>query len=184
MVVQNRSNVFVVISQGCTFGDGVTTILWSRPPLPHPKSAPSAKQKSESSSQLQTVTFLPTFSYALLLLFSKWSVRAGRTVSLPLEYMLKKENKVHCDILAKRPFSGFGKSQLNRHSLSHSQKKTTQPKCHLGACLLLYFQRTFDYSSFSFLRIRGRSHSSCLSSHKSLPPCSHKSHPHETARLA
>lgn len=64
---------------------------------------------------------------------------------------------MHCDILAKRPFSGFGKSQLNRHSLSHSRKKTTQSKCHLGACLLLHFQCTFDYSSFLFLRIRVQS---------------------------
>lgn len=117
------------------------------------------KGKSDGLSWLQPIPFLLTFLCALLL-FSKWCVRAGQGVSLPLEHLLKMENKMHCDIFAKRPFSGFGKRQLNRHSLSHSRKKTTQSKCHLRACLPLHFQHTFDYSSFLFLRIRGQSHSS------------------------
>lgn len=135
-------------------------LLSSLPPLLHPELTPSVEWKSESLSQLHSGSFLPTFLCTVLLLFSKWWVRARQSVSLPSEHTLKIENKMHCDILAKRPFSGFGKSQLNRHLLSHSQKKTTQPKCHLGAYLLLCFQCTFDYSSFSFLRIGGQSHSS------------------------
>lgn len=96
-------------------------------------------------------------------------VHKGRmSVSLPLEHILKMENKMHCDILAKRPFSGFGKSKLNRRLLLHSRKKTTQPKCHLEACLLLNFHCAFDYSSFSLLRRRGQSYFSSAFLHKSL----------------
>lgn len=139
--------------------------------------------KSENLSQLQTVPFLPTFLCALLLLFSKWYSRAGPSVSLPLEHMLKMENKMHCDILAKRPFSGFGKSQLNRHSLSHNRKKKKQNPAQMSsrslfaakfsAYIWLFFLFIFKNKGSELLQFY-------LSSHKSLPPCSHKSHPHKS----
>lgn len=159
-----------MISQECSFGDDVIAILRSPPRLPYPNPAPSAEQKSESLSQLQTVLFLPTFFFSLCFAFVIFKVvHKGRmSVSLPLEHILKMENKMHCDILAKRPFSGFGKSKLNRRLLLHSRKKTTQPKCHLEACLLLNFHCAFDYSSFSLLRRRGQSYFSSAFLHKSL----------------
>lgn len=113
----------------------------------------------KSSNLLQAVPSLPPFLCALLLLFSKWCMRARQSVNLPLEHLLKMENKMHCDILANDLSLALGKaSWMGTHC--HSQKKTAQPKCHLRACLLLYFQCAFDYSSFSVLRIKGQSHSS------------------------
>lgn len=103
----HRSNVFV--------GGGVMPILSSPLPLSHTK---LLQNESQSWRQLQTALFL-SFICAFAVVFQV--VHEGRLeCQSPLEYMLKMENKMHCDIFAKRPFCGFGKSQLNRHSLSHS----------------------------------------------------------------
>lgn len=131
-------------------------------------------------SWLQTVPFFLTFLCALLLLFSKWYVRARWGVSLPLEHLLKMENKMHCDILAKRPFSGFGKSQLNRHSLSHNGRKPHSPNvtsepvcCYIFSIHLIILPFIFKDKGSKPLHL-------CLSFHKSLPPSSYKSYPHES----
>lgn len=165
-----------MISQDCSLGGYVPAILSPPLPPPHPKPAPFAKRVRE----LEPAPNGPLPSYLSLCFAVRWYERAGWSVSLPLEHNLKMENKMHCDILARRPFSGFGKASWTGPHCHTAERKPHSPNvtselvcCYIFSIHLIIFLFIFKDKGSRLLQL-------CLCSHKSLRPFSHKSRPQES----
>lgn len=120
---------------------------------------------------------LPTFLCTVLLLFSKWWVRARQSVSLPSEHTLKIENKMHCDILAKRPFSGFGKKPAEQALIVTQPEENYTAQMSPRSLFAVMFS-VYIWLFFLFiLKDRGSKPLQLCFLLIKVSPTSHKSHP-------